>query len=156
MAHPFHALARRPRVLLMVSQHGHCLNDLLFRWKSGQLAVDIPAIVSNHTTYQALAQKDEETGRPLVDLMCQLLSNTRDMCKGRQLPVMYSYKRAGFFSISGNLTTQYPQAVGWAMAAAIKGEDDIAEALRVLFGTVAMLVQDTTNLIVDLLDVVRR
>ena len=49
-----HPLAQRPRVLLMVSQHGHCLNDLLFRWKSGQLAVDIPAIVSNHTTYEPL------------------------------------------------------------------------------------------------------
>ena len=51
----FYALAARPRLLLMVSQHGHCLNDLLFRWHSGQLAVDIPAIVSNHTTFAALA-----------------------------------------------------------------------------------------------------
>jgi len=51
----FHALAARPRVLLMVSQHGHCLNDLLFRWKSGSLAVDIPAIVSNHKSFEALA-----------------------------------------------------------------------------------------------------
>lgn len=51
----FHALGQRPRLLLMVSQHGHCLNDLLFRWKSGQLAVDIPAIVSNHTTFADLA-----------------------------------------------------------------------------------------------------
>jgi formyltetrahydrofolate deformylase len=50
-----HAVAQRPRLLLMVSQHGHCLNDLLFRWKSGQLDVDIPAIVSNHPTYAALA-----------------------------------------------------------------------------------------------------
>jgi len=65
-------------------------------------------------------------GRPLVDLMCQLLSNTRDMCKGRQLPVMYHWVGGRIFSISGNLTTQFPQAVGWAMAAAIKGEDDIA------------------------------
>jgi 2-oxoisovalerate dehydrogenase E1 component alpha subunit len=65
-------------------------------------------------------------GRPLVDLMCQLLSNTRDMCKGRQLPVMYHWAEGRIFSISGNLTTQFPQAVGWAMAAAIKGEDDIA------------------------------
>ncbi len=48
----FHALAVRPRVLLMVSQHGHCLNDLLYRWKSGSLAVDIPAIVSNHRTFE--------------------------------------------------------------------------------------------------------
>ncbi|MFZ2989622.1 formyltetrahydrofolate deformylase [Ideonella sp.] len=50
------ALSQRPKLLLMVSQHGHCLNDLLFRWKSGQLAVDIPAIVSNHTTFASLAE----------------------------------------------------------------------------------------------------
>ncbi len=50
-----HALAERPRLLLMVSQHGHCLNDLLYRWKSGSLAVDIPAIVSNHRSFEALA-----------------------------------------------------------------------------------------------------
>ncbi len=65
-------------------------------------------------------------GVPLVDLMCQLLSNTRDMCKGRQLPVMYHSRPGNIFSISGNLATQLPQAVGWAMAAAIKGEDHIA------------------------------
>ena len=51
----FHALAARPRLLLMVSQHGHCLNDLLFRWRSGSLAADIPAIVSNHRSFEALA-----------------------------------------------------------------------------------------------------
>ena len=65
-------------------------------------------------------------GKPMVDLMCQLLSNTRDMCKGRQLPVMYHWKAGSIFSISGNLTTQFPQAVGWAMAAAIRNEDHIA------------------------------
>ncbi len=52
----FHAAADRPRLLLMVSQHGHCLNDLLFRWKSGSLPVDMAAIVSNHTSFEALAQ----------------------------------------------------------------------------------------------------
>jgi formyltetrahydrofolate deformylase len=52
----FRAVAQKARVLLMVSQHGHCLNDLLFRWKSGLLPVDIPAIVSNHTTFASLAQ----------------------------------------------------------------------------------------------------
>ena len=41
MAARFEDLATRPRLLLMVSRHGHCLNDLLFRWKSGQLPVDI-------------------------------------------------------------------------------------------------------------------
>jgi 2-oxoisovalerate dehydrogenase E1 component alpha subunit len=65
-------------------------------------------------------------GVPVVDMMCQLLANRRDMCKGRQLPVMYHSAPKRLFSISGNLATQYPQAVGWAMAAAIKGETDIA------------------------------
>jgi len=50
-----HSLARRPRVLLMVSKHGHCLNDLLFRRQSGQLNVDVPAIVSNHPDFAELA-----------------------------------------------------------------------------------------------------
>ena len=39
----------------MVSKFGHCLNDLLFRWKSGQLPCEIPAIVSNHTDFELLA-----------------------------------------------------------------------------------------------------
>ena len=65
---------------------------------------------------------------PMSELICQLMSNERDPLKGRQLPVMYSYKRAGFFSISGNLATQVIQAVGWAMASAIKGDTKIASA----------------------------
>lgn len=64
----------------------------------------------------------------MVEMICQLLSNEKDPIQGRQLPVMYSYKRAGFFSISGNLATQYIQAVGWAMASAIKGDTKIASA----------------------------
>ncbi len=50
-----HDLRVRPRVLLLVSKFGHCLNDLLFRWTSGQLEMDIPAIVSNHADFQPLA-----------------------------------------------------------------------------------------------------
>ena len=65
-------------------------------------------------------------GVKLVDMMCQCLSNTKDMCQGRQLPIMYQSKSGNVFSISGNLGTQYPHAVGWAMASAIKGEDHIA------------------------------
>jgi 2-oxoisovalerate dehydrogenase E1 component alpha subunit len=65
-------------------------------------------------------------GRNIVDLMCQCLSNTRDMCKGRQMPIMYHWREGNIFSISGNLGTQVPQAVGWAMAAAIKREDHVA------------------------------
>ncbi|HJU20050.1 MAG TPA: thiamine pyrophosphate-dependent enzyme [Stellaceae bacterium] len=63
---------------------------------------------------------------PLFDMMCQCYSNARDRLKGRQLPVLYSSKEASFFSISGNLGTQFPQAVGWAMASAIKGDRRIA------------------------------
>jgi 2-oxoisovalerate dehydrogenase E1 component alpha subunit len=62
----------------------------------------------------------------LVDMMCQCLSNSRDMCKGRQMPIFYQNKRKNLFTISGNLATQYPHAVGWAMGAAIKGERNIA------------------------------
>lgn len=51
----FHSLAHRPRLLLMVSKHGHCLNDLLFRAQSGQLDVEIAAIVSNHPDFAGLA-----------------------------------------------------------------------------------------------------
>jgi len=65
-------------------------------------------------------------GYPLVTMMCQIYSNAGDPLHGRQLPIMYSDKAHGFFSISGNLGTQYPQAVGWAMASAIKGDSRIA------------------------------
>ncbi len=65
-------------------------------------------------------------GYPLVDMMNQVYSNAADPMKGRQLPVMYSSKDYGFFSISGNLGTQFSQAVGWAMGSAYKGDDKIA------------------------------
>jgi 2-oxoisovalerate dehydrogenase E1 component alpha subunit len=68
------------------------------------------------------------SGYPLVDMMNQVLSNVRDPLHGRQLPVMYSSKEHGFFSISGNLATQYIQAVGWAMASALRGGTEIASA----------------------------
>lgn len=67
-------------------------------------------------------------GYPLAEMMNQIYSNARDPIKGRQLPIMYSSKPFGFFTISGNLGTQYPQAVGWAMASAYKGDDKIAAA----------------------------
>jgi len=67
-------------------------------------------------------------GYPLLDMMCQLFSNARDPIKGRQLPVMYTSRAYGFFSISGNLGTQFIQAVGWGMASAIQGDTRIASA----------------------------
>jgi len=61
-------------------------------------------------------------------MMNQVYSNSLDPMKGRQLPVMYSSKAHGFFTISGNLGTQFTQGVGWAMASAFKGDDRIASA----------------------------
>ena len=65
-------------------------------------------------------------GWPIVDMMCEIFSNEKDHLNGRQLPGLYSFKKAGFFTVSGNLGTQYPQAVGWAMASAISGDTRIA------------------------------
>lgn len=65
-------------------------------------------------------------GYSLVQMMNQIYSNKGDDLQGKQLPIMYSSKEKGFFSISGNLATQYPQAVGWAMASAARGDTRIA------------------------------
>ncbi len=56
----------------------------------------------------------------LVEMTCQILSNSGDRLKGAQLPGLHSVPEAGFFSISGNLGTQLIQAVGWGMAGAIQ------------------------------------
>ncbi|CCN83808.1 2-oxoisovalerate dehydrogenase subunit alpha [Vibrio nigripulchritudo SFn27] len=67
-------------------------------------------------------------GRPVVDMMCHCISNAKDNLKGRQMPVFYSWAEGNYFTISGNLATQFSQAVGWAMASAYKGETAIASA----------------------------
>lgn len=65
-------------------------------------------------------------GYPLIDMAHQVYANTADPLKGRQLPVLYSSKKHGFFTLSGNIATQFAQAVGWAMASAYKGDTKIA------------------------------
>ena len=65
---------------------------------------------------------------PLADLVNQIFSNAQDPLKGRQLPVLYSARKYGFYSLSGNLGTRFGAAVGWAMASAFKGDDKIALA----------------------------
>jgi formyltetrahydrofolate deformylase len=50
-----HALAEPMKTVIFVSKEGHCLNDLMFRWKSGLLRLDIRAIVSNHRDFYQLA-----------------------------------------------------------------------------------------------------
>ena len=63
----------------------------------------------------------------MVEMMCQAMSNERDPIKGRQLPLMHSYKRAGFFTISATWRRS-SSGGGWAMASAIKGDTKIASA----------------------------
>jgi formyltetrahydrofolate deformylase len=65
MTWQLHDAAERPRVLIMVSRFGHCLNDLLYNWQSGELKVDIPVVVSNHPDFAGLA---ESYGVPFVHL----------------------------------------------------------------------------------------
>ena len=55
MSFDLHPAAQKMPIVIMVSQQGHCLNDLLFRWKSGLLPVDIKAIISNHRDFYQLA-----------------------------------------------------------------------------------------------------
>ncbi|WP_062232678.1 formyltetrahydrofolate deformylase [Aureimonas sp. N4] len=54
MTYAFHDAAQRMKVLLMVSRFGHCLNDILYRWRIGALPIDIVGVVSNHLDYQKL------------------------------------------------------------------------------------------------------
>lgn len=68
-------------------------------------------------------------GCPMQDMMCQLLSNKGDSLQGKSLPILFSFKDYGFFSVSGNLGTQLIQGVGWGMACAYKGTDDIASVI---------------------------
>ncbi len=55
----------KPRVLVMVSKMGHCLNDLIFRWTTGTLAADLVAVVSNHETLRPMA---EAAGLPFIHI----------------------------------------------------------------------------------------
>jgi formyltetrahydrofolate deformylase len=114
-----HDARRKARVLLMVSQAGHCLNDLLFRMKSGTLPIEVPAIVSNHADFALLsasyaipfyhlpvsaptkAQQEKQiqdiVKRERIDLVVlarymQILSN--DMCQflaGRAINIHHSF-----------------------------------------------------------------
>jgi 2-oxoisovalerate dehydrogenase E1 component alpha subunit len=65
---------------------------------------------------------------PLIDLVNQIFSNAGDPLKGRQLPILYSARAYGFYSLSGNVGSRFGHAVGWAMASAYKGDDKIALA----------------------------
>jgi formyltetrahydrofolate deformylase len=55
MAWQLHDVAVRPRLLLVVSREGHCLNDLLYRWRTGGLRADVAAVASPYDDFAALA-----------------------------------------------------------------------------------------------------
>ncbi|CAN7702416.1 formyltetrahydrofolate deformylase [Neorhizobium tomejilense] len=59
MTWSLHDAAKREKVLLMVSRFGHCLNDLLYRWKIGALPINIVGVVSNHFDYQKLVVNND-------------------------------------------------------------------------------------------------
>ena len=63
---------------------------------------------------------------PLLDMVNQIFSNAHDPLKGRQLPILYSARDYGFYSLSGNVGPRFGHAVGWAMASAYKGDSRIA------------------------------
>jgi 2-oxoisovalerate dehydrogenase E1 component alpha subunit len=65
-------------------------------------------------------------GYPIVDMINQIYSNARDPLKGRQLPILYSARDYGFYSLSGNVGSRFGHAVGWAMASAYKADHRIA------------------------------
>jgi formyltetrahydrofolate deformylase len=52
IVHAFHDPGEKMKVVIMVSRFGHCLNDLLYRWRIGALPIDIVAVISNHMDYQ--------------------------------------------------------------------------------------------------------
>ncbi len=65
-------------------------------------------------------------GYPIVDMINQIYSNASDPLKGRQLPILYSAREYGFYSLSGNVGSRFGHAVGWAMASAYMKDHRIA------------------------------
>ena len=119
MDYEFHDPSKRMKVMLMVSRFGHCLNDLLYRWKIGALPIDIVAVVSNHLDYQKVvvnhdipfhlirvtkenkAQAEaqlmelvEQTGTELIVLARYMQVLSDDLCRkmsGRVINIHHSF-----------------------------------------------------------------
>jgi formyltetrahydrofolate deformylase len=77
----------RPRVLIMVSKFGHCLNDLLYRWKMDQLKVELPVIVSNHRDLEDVALA---AGIPFVHI--PVTRDAKEAAEARLLQVVDEYR----------------------------------------------------------------
>ena len=77
----------KPRVLVMVSKMGHCLNDLIFRWTTGTLAADLVAVVSNHETLRPMA---EAAGLPFIHI--PLTADTKPEAEARLLEAVSDFE----------------------------------------------------------------
>jgi formyltetrahydrofolate deformylase len=85
MTFNLHPAAQKMPIVIMVSQQGHCLNDLLFRWKSGLLPVDIKAIISNHRDFYQLAANYNVPFHHI-----KVTAETKAAAEARQLEIIQS------------------------------------------------------------------
>ncbi|WP_075769059.1 formyltetrahydrofolate deformylase [Aerophototrophica crusticola] len=105
-----HDLTRKPRVMILVSRFGHCLNDLLYRYRTGALGMEIPAIVSNHEDFRSLV---EWHGLPFIHL--PVTSATKEAQEARLLELV-SRERADLVVLA-----RYMQVLSPALCAALAG-----------------------------------
>ena len=102
----------RPRVAIMVSQHDHCLSDLLYRHRSGELQCDIPLIISNHQSCRALA---EFNGIPYFHL--PVSADNKPATEAKQLALLAEHNvdtlvLARYMQIlSGDFIAHYPNQI---------------------------------------------
>ncbi|HEY8699782.1 MAG TPA: formyltetrahydrofolate deformylase [Arthrobacter sp.] len=85
MSYSFHD-DKPQRILVMVSKFGHCLNDLIFRWRAGSLGADIAAVVSNHETLRPMA---EAAGLPFIHV--PVTASTKGQAESRLLELVDEY-----------------------------------------------------------------
>jgi formyltetrahydrofolate deformylase len=85
MTYSFHD-DRPQRILVMVSKFGHCLNDLIFRWRAGSLGADIAAVVSNHEDLRPMA---ETAGLPFIHV--PVTASTKPQAESRLLELVDEY-----------------------------------------------------------------
>jgi formyltetrahydrofolate deformylase len=85
MSYTFHD-DRPQRILVMVSKFGHCLNDLIFRWRAGSLGADIAAVVSNHEDLRPMA---ETAGLPFIHV--PVTPSTKPLAESRLLELVDEY-----------------------------------------------------------------
>ncbi|WP_125613227.1 formyltetrahydrofolate deformylase [Specibacter cremeus] len=78
---------RVPRIAVMVSKFGHCLNDLIYRWRSGTLGADIAMVISNH---EDLRQMAESAGLPFIHV--PVTAESKPAAEARLLELIAEYQ----------------------------------------------------------------